>query len=263
MSRNFELMQETLRDAELDREVPAADREIPAAHSEPILFPSTVEAAPSLPASPGLDRVAQEECLKLVQRIFLTQSATQQRTIVFAGVDPGDGCSRICVETARILAENTQRSICLIDGDFRNPSLQTFFGTPNHKGFANALSEEGNIKNVAKQLTPSNLWLISAGSLAPGSPCLPDADRLRARIKELREEFSYVLIDAPALNLFADAIALGRLADGVIVVLQADSTRRNSALKAIEGLRDAHVEVLGAVLNRRSFPIPEFLYKRL
>src|SRR5215469_12509161 len=105
MSRNFELMQETLRDAELDLEVPAPHREAPAPHPAPILFPETGEAAPSRSSSLGLDRVAQEECLKLVQRIFLTQSANLPRTIVFAGVDPGDGCSRICVETARILAE--------------------------------------------------------------------------------------------------------------------------------------------------------------
>jgi len=82
-------------------------------------------------------------------------------------------------------------------------------------------------------------------------------------VQELRDEFQYVLIDVPALNLYADAVAIGHIADGVVVVLHADSTRRESALRGLECLKDAGVEVLGAVLNRRTFPIPEFVYRRL
>jgi succinoglycan biosynthesis transport protein ExoP len=255
MSKNFELMQEELR--EMERE-PA-----PVSQSSTILFPS-----PGVVRSPHggpqeFDRLAQEECLKLVQRIFLGQPANVRRTIVFAGVDRGAGCSRICVETSRILAANTSRSICLVDGDFRTPSLSSFLGVSDDRGLADSLLGDGNIRSFAKQLTPSNLWLISAGDLAPESPSLLNSESLKLRLQELRSEFDYVLVDAPALNLYSDAITLGRMADGVVVVLQADSTRRESALKGLQGLRDAHIEVLGAVLNRRTFPIPDFVYRRL
>jgi Mrp family chromosome partitioning ATPase len=82
-------------------------------------------------------------------------------------------------------------------------------------------------------------------------------------MQELRKEFDFILVDAPALNLYTDALSLGRIADGVVVVLQADSTRRESALRGLQSLRDAHVEVLGAVLNQRTFPIPESVYRRV
>ena len=97
----------------------------------------------------------------------------------------------------------------------------------------------------------------------PESPSLLNSDSLKLRLQELRKEFDYILIDSPALNLYADAVTLGRNADGVVVVLQAQSTRRESALKGLASLRDAHVEVFGAVLNRRTFPIPNFVYRRL
>jgi Mrp family chromosome partitioning ATPase len=97
----------------------------------------------------------------------------------------------------------------------------------------------------------------------PESSSLLHSDSLKLRLQELRKEFDYILIDSPALNLYGDAITLGRNADGVVVVLQAESTRRESALKGLESLRDANVEVLGAVLNRRTFPIPDFVYRRL
>jgi Mrp family chromosome partitioning ATPase len=72
-----------------------------------------------------------------------------------------------------------------------------------------------------------------------------------------------VLIDAPPLTRYSDAIALGQLTDGFVLVLEANSTRREAALKVSENLRAAHIQVLGAVLNKRTFPIPESLYNKL
>jgi Mrp family chromosome partitioning ATPase len=71
------------------------------------------------------------------------------------------------------------------------------------------------------------------------------------------------LIDSPPLNTYADGIALGQLADGLVLVLEANSTRREVALRVAEHLRAAQVRMLGAVLNKCSFPIPETLYNLL
>lgn len=255
MSKNFELMQEALR--ETMRETPAMPG------STTVAFPASQTERNKHRGSSDFDALAQQECLKLVQRIFLGRPPNVARRIVFAGVDRGNGCSRICVEVARILVANTSGSVCLVDANFRNPSLPGVFGVSDDRGLADSVLVEGGIRTFAKQLTPSNLWLLSAGDIGPSSPSLLNSDRLGVRLQELGEEFDYVLIDVPALNLYADAIALGRIADGVVVVLQADSTRRESALKALESLRQAHIEVLGAVLNRRTFPIPDFVYRRL
>jgi Mrp family chromosome partitioning ATPase len=86
---------------------------------------------------------------------------------------------------------------------------------------------------------------------------------MKERLAELRSAFDYVLIDAPPLNSYADAMVFGRLADGVVLVLEANATRREAALRVAESLRSAKISVLGAVLNKRTFPIPSALYKRL
>jgi Mrp family chromosome partitioning ATPase len=65
------------------------------------------------------------------------------------------------------------------------------------------------------------------------------------------------------LNTYSDGVALGQLADGVVLVLEANSTRREAAAKVTENLRAAQIKILGAVLNKRTFPIPGFLYHRL
>jgi polysaccharide biosynthesis transport protein len=254
MSKNFELMQEALREIE---------RAAPDEKSDDILFPASPAESSSQASSQEFDSIAQEECLRLVQRVFLAQPAKPGRAIVFAGIDPGTGCTRICVEAVRTLAANTSGSVCLVEADFRTPSLPNFFGVPNHRGLADALTKEGNIRSYTTQLHPPNLWLLSAGAVTTRSSALLNSECIKLRLQELKAEFDHVVIDAPALNLYADAVAMGRIVDGVVVVLQADSTRRESALKALESLRAANIEVLGAVLNRRSFPIPDFLYRRL
>jgi Mrp family chromosome partitioning ATPase len=80
---------------------------------------------------------------------------------------------------------------------------------------------------------------------------------------ELREKFDYVLIDAPPISSYVDAVLLGQIADGVILVVEANSTRRETARMVKETFEGANVKLLGAILNNRTFPIPEALYRKL
>jgi Mrp family chromosome partitioning ATPase len=89
-------------------------------------------------------------------------------------------------------------------------------------------------------------------------------ERLRHLIEELRQEFSYVLIYGPPIGQkHIEALLLGQIADGVILILESMVTRREAARTAKENLFAANVNVLGAVLNNHAFSIPETLYRRL
>jgi protein-tyrosine kinase len=204
-----------------------------------------------------------EESLKLVQRLFLAPEQTPPKTVVFAAIDSGNGCTRLCAIMAQLLAENVSGSVCLVEGNFRTPSLPDLFGVDNHHGLADSLRQEGSIRSFAKQAGRDNVWLLSSGSLGKDDVNLLNCDRMKERIAELRSAFDYVLIDAPPLNSYADAMVFGRLADGVVLVLEANATRRETALRVAERLQATKIPVLGAVLNKRTFPIPSALYKRL
>ena len=72
-----------------------------------------------------------------------------------------------------------------------------------------------------------------------------------------------MVISAPPVNLCPDAILFGQFSDGVVLVLKANSTRRATALKVKESFEASNVRLLGAVLNDRTFPIPEALYRKM
>jgi Mrp family chromosome partitioning ATPase len=86
---------------------------------------------------------------------------------------------------------------------------------------------------------------------------------MHQRMSELRAEFDYVLLDVAPLNSSNHGRILGSWCDGVALVLKANSSNRKVARKALEELQAAKVPVLGAVLNQRTFPIPDSIYRRL
>ena len=252
MSRNFELMQQAGR----VREFPPIQAEEPWVEEREVKSGSASRVF-------DFGQFAREESLRLVQRTFLLQTPDPPRAVVFAGIDHGNGCSQLCVQTAETLASNTRGSICLVDANLRSPSLPQLFGTTNHSGLTDALRQEGSIRSFVKPLRVRNIWLLSCGSMGTDAPSLLTSERLKNRFAELRKEFDYVLVDAPPLGRYADAITLGQVTDGFVLVLEANATRREVALTAAESLRAAHIRILGAVLNKRTFPIPTVLYKKL
>ena len=209
----------------------------------------------------ALPVAAGEEVLRLVQQVFRT-SPDQPRVVVFSSVAPGDGCTWVCINSALTLASQNPGSLCVVDANLRSPSLHKEFGIENGAGLSEALNQSGSIRNYVQQIAGSNLWVLPAGSAANLQPQLV-FESLRVRLAELRAEFETVLIDAPPASLFSDAVQLGRLSDGVILVLQGNTTRRESALSVKESFDAANVRLLGAVLNKRTFPIPQKLYNRL
>jgi len=221
------------------------------------------KSAVAAEATTQVDPLVREELMKLVQRLFLTPGQTPPKAVMFAAIDAKTRCSRLCAITAELLAESVPGSVCLVEGNFRTPSLPGMFGVENHHGLANALRQEGPIRGFAKQVRRGRLWLLSSGSLDEDAVNLLNCDQMKERIAELRSEFDFLIFDVPPLSVYADAIVLGRMVDGALLVLEANETHRESALRIAETLRSARIPVLGAVLNSRTFPIPGTLYKRL
>jgi capsular exopolysaccharide synthesis family protein len=209
------------------------------------------------------DATSREEAFRLVQNIFLLRSEQSPRVVVFAGVDSGNGCSWVCAHAAEALASQNLGSVCLVDANLRSPALPEMFGVSNHFGLTEALSKSGPIRDFTKVIRSDNLSLLSCGALGAESPSLLNSETMKVRVSELRKEFDYVLIDSAPLSTYSDAVVAGQLADGLVLVLEANSTRRESAAKVAESLGAAQVKILGAVLNKRTFPIPEALYRLL
>jgi protein-tyrosine kinase len=250
LSRNFELLTEAGRMHEvLQSQVEQAQT-----------APRPVEDNFPSPATLEMNDAIRDQIIKLGQQLFLPASGP--RRVVFAGTEPNCGCSWICARVAENLASQGRGSVCVVDCNLRSPGIHQQFGSENHHGLSDALVGTGPIMEYAHRWS-QNLWYVSCGSSAESGLRMLGSDRMRSRLAELKATFDYVLIDAAPMNTSNDAIVLGGLSDGVVLMLKANASRRETARKAVHELQTANVHVLGAVLNQRTFPIPEALYKRL
>jgi Mrp family chromosome partitioning ATPase len=205
--------------------------------------------------------IVDDEVMKLVQRLFVLPDGTDTpEAIAFCGVERGVGCSWVCANASRVLAVQGLGTVCVVDANFYSPSLHQHFRAGNRSGFAESLKSTEPVCNFVRSVSEPNLWLMTSGYI--GKETL-NAARLRTRLAELRSEFDFVLVDVPAILAYGDATLLGQLTDGVVLVVGSNTTRRESARVAKESLEAAGVPILGAVLNKRRFPIPEAIYKKL
>jgi Mrp family chromosome partitioning ATPase len=275
MSRNFELLQNIGKEEEYFQPerlltepapesvpVPASDLSYESsAAAAPSQAPTQVSSAEPLQFSMEGSQLA--ELAKLVQRVFLLPGGEYNHTVVFTSSDAGNGCSWICARVGELLASQVTGTVCLVDANLQSPTLHEQFAVPNQHGLSDALRQSGSIRGYVSQLSRRNLALVSCGSESKDAQSMVTSDRMRMRLSELRSEFDYVLIDCPSMSVSNEAVSLGSAADGVVLVLKANSTRKDRARNAVRDLQAAKVKVLGAVLNQRTFPIPDKLYNKL
>lgn len=221
------------------------------------------ERARSTYGGADLEGITREEEIKLVQRVFPGATPESPRMALFAGLGKEAGCASTCARVAELLAARGEGPVCVVDANFQTPSLHTYFGVDNLKGLAEATVESGPIQSFAQQIPEPDLWLIPSGNAAAQLRFPAMADGLRVRIEELRETFKYVVIHSGPLRLETSAMLLSRWTDGVVLVVEANATRRDAARRAKEMLDRANVNLLGVILNNRTFPIPDAIYRRL
>jgi polysaccharide biosynthesis transport protein len=254
MSRNFELMQSVGANFELptfeDPRIENSFSRKGSGERTPTFF--TIK-----------DKLIREETQKLAQSIFLMGGVDSPRVVTFAGIEEGAGCSWLCAHVADVLASQGAGSTCIVDANMHKPSMAKLFGVSSDVGLSDALARGGPIREFVKPILGGNFYLLSNGSFAADaaeSAGLLNSETMKVRVMELRNEFDYVLIDSAPMNTNAEGALLGQLADGLVLVLEANSTRREAAVRITESLRSSNVRVLGAVLNKRTFPIPESVY---
>lgn len=258
MSRNFELLQKI----EAEREIREREfRRQSEASSKPLAFEPEVKQGEESGAGYGTDESAPAEINKLVQRLFLQPGSS--RVVVFSAVQSGDGCSWITARAARALAARVKGSVCAVDANFRSPGLPRYFSPEDSHGLSQDSCDRQSMKSLAQRARPDgNLWVMAAAAEAPGEE--ERLSWLRQRAGDICREFDYVLFDAAPLTLSYEAIGLaGAVADGIAMVVRANSTTRGMAKKVTQEIEKANGRLLGVVLNRGESAIPEQVYRWL
>jgi hypothetical protein len=195
---------------------------------------------------------AREQIRGLVLQTFFSSGARPVRQVVFSSLEPETDVRGLCWRVAEALSRETPASIAVAG---RYPRLI--------RGETQLEREDKPLSTPMRQTATrvrGNLWLVTDRT-SDGDPIT--AASLHSFLGEVRRQFEYSIVQGPTAGGSNQATAMAQFADGIILVLSAQCTRRATARKVKETLEAAKARLLGTVLGDRVFPIPEAIYRRL
>jgi len=196
---------------------------------------------------------AREQIRGLVRRVFFASRDRPVKQVVFCAAESHIDVANICDRVAQALALETRSHVAIADR--RQGIAEKAYSRPYSPGTP-------AIKSSSTQMA-INLWRVPGiGFGEYGKESGTGLDWL-SHLAALRNEFEYAVINGPSAGTSSEAALLGQLADGIILVVRAHSTRKVTARQIKETLEGAQCRILGTVLSARTFPVPERIYRRL
>jgi polysaccharide biosynthesis transport protein len=182
-------------------------------------------------------------------RIPASGDARATKTILVTSALPGEGKTTIATNLALALSRHGRT--CLVDGDFRHPSISSSFNLTLRTGLQDLLTNHASSAgDILKPLADvPNLTVLGVGCRAPNSQDALTSPRMTDLLGELRTKFDYVVIDSPPVIPFSEGRWLSTISDASILVARCDSTTRGAVMFSLEILEDMRATILGVVLN--------------
>ncbi len=187
------------------------------------------------------------------------------RSVTITSPLKGDGKSTVAMNIAGALGEIAVSSIerearvLVIDADMRRPSLHKKFDVPNEFGLTDILVGRASLAQAVQRTDRPGVDVLTSGTHSPNPIKLLQSSRFDALLREARERYATVIVDAPALVPVFDAAILANKTDGTVMILSANQTDRRSTRRAIARLETVGVnELIGTVMNRSTANIDDY-----
>lgn len=191
----------------------------------------------------------------------LTEGLNQLKTnLAFCGKDikvititssvQNEGKSSVAFDLSKTMAESGKK-ILMVDADLRKSVLAAKYHIQGiDKGLSHYLTGQAEIEDIIYETETEGFYLSVAGPLSPDPTSLLDSDQFQKFIDKVREDYDYVIIDAPPLGVVIDAVIIGKYCDGAVLVIEQGVIKRKVVQDVIKQLKRGKVRILGAVLNK-------------
>lgn len=158
-----------------------------------------------------------------------------------------------------ILLAQRNYKVIVVDLDLRKPKVHRVFQLPNDVGVSNYLHGSATLKQAIKKTTHGVDVLVS-GERTSAVATLLQSEKLRELIVSLKEDYDYILIDAPPVQVNSDAVMISKLIDGVIYVVGYNLVKKNLIRDSVSELLRHDIKIVGAVLTQVKLPKRSFHY---
>jgi capsular exopolysaccharide synthesis family protein len=181
--------------------------------------------------------------------ILLSFSEKPPKRIVITSPNPSEGKTTTAINTAIALSQ-TGAKVIIIDCDMRNPRVHRVFEEENGVGLSSFLSGNAALDAVILKSEIPNFYYIPAGPIPPNPSELLSSNLFKEMMDNLSQTFDNIIVDSPPILGFADSIILSKCVDGVVLVVLAGKTPKETLSHAKELLHQVNAKILGVVINR-------------
>lgn len=171
------------------------------------------------------------------------------RSIVMTSALRGEGKSVATINLAISMAEIQGSRILIVDADLHHPSIERYLNLPRRQGLAELVRGTCPMDRAVRATSIANVSLLGPGELPNNPSELLGTDRLTTVLGQLKQRFSYILIDTPEALTISDAAQIGSLADGIVLVVRLGSTPRHYVEQTYNTLETMGGNVLGTCLT--------------
>ncbi len=206
------------------------------------------------------------ECYRALRtNVLFTAGEKNLKSIMVAGSARGEGKTVTAINLALVLAQVGKR-VLLIDADFRNPSIHQYFGIGREPGLSNVILGNNTWQEVVRTITDimlggikvddlmatpgiDNLNIVTSGLTVTQPSEFLNSERIPELIKEMGENYDFIIFDAPPVLPVADAAILSSRVDGVFIIYEAGKIARAALKRTASLLGKVGVTILGVILN--------------
>nr|WP_321403137.1 hypothetical protein [uncultured Desulfobacter sp.] len=211
----------------------------------------------------------ENEALKFIINRKILEKPNQ--AFIFVSAVPKEGKTFTCLKVAQMCLDSfsVKKKIAVVDFNLEHPDITDTMNNPEQGWALNASEENGDPDitdwcfNYPSDAHP-NLFFIPQGRLpADGMDSSSVSQVFSQAMAGLKEQFDLVLVDGPSVLTSLAMLTNTRPFDGVFIVVEAEKTREQVVLTAIDQLKAADPNILGTIMNKRHHHIPDFIYKKV
>ena len=183
-------------------------------------------------------------------RTNLEFSGADKKAIVLTSSTPNEGKSTVSLGLALSLSESGKR-VLLVDADLRKSVLMGRHKvTESVKGLSHYLSGQAQLSDVICGTQEDNMFVIFAGIIPPNPSELLGSERFAELIRRTKNDYDYVIVDAPPLGSVIDAAVIAKVCDASVLVVAASTVSYKFIRTVKSQLEKTDCPILGVVLNK-------------
>jgi len=185
--------------------------------------------------------------------------ADKLRSLTITSAGKGEGKSTTALNLAVTMCQDFDKRVAIVDADLRRPRIHRLLGMTPRRGLSDVLGGEVLPEDVLITNSVPRLTILPGGHSSKSPAEMLASPRMRQLIEELKSRFDLIIFDTPPVLTVADAIVLGPMTDGVVMVIQAGKVRKRPIQRAVELLHNSRI--LGFVLNRGDLVLSHYGYR--